>query len=67
MNETIAPIIEREIARAKTQGEFAMLQRLVEGFYTNGVISDFDTLCELKTRITLAYMDRRDQNEKEGR
>lgn len=66
MNETVAAIIEREIARAKTQSEFAMLQRLVEGFYSNGVITDFDTLCELKTKITLAYMDRRDQNEKEG-
>lgn len=65
MNETIAAIIDRELARAKTAREFGMLQRLVESLYTKEVLTDFDTLCELKTKITLGYMNWREQNETE--
>ena len=66
MNEKITAIIEREIAIAKSSREFGTLQRLVNSLYYNEVLTDFDALCDLKTKITLAYMDWRDQNEKEG-
>ena len=66
MNETIKAIFELAIARAKTAREFAMLQNMVEDMYFNEVITDFDTLCDIKLQLTLAYMELCEQNEKEG-
>lgn len=66
MNETIKAIFELAIARAKTAREFAMLQNMVEDMYFNEVITDFDTLCDIKTQLTLGYMELCEQNEREG-
>lgn len=66
MNETIKAIFELAIARAKTAREFAMLQNMVEDMYFNEVITDFDTLCDIKTQLTLGYMELCERNEKEG-
>lgn len=66
MNETIKAIFELAIARAKTAREFAMLQNMVEDMYFNEIITDFDTLCDIKTKLTLGYMELCEQNEKEG-
>ena len=66
MNETIKAIFELAIARAETGREFAMLQNMVEDMYFNEVITDFDTLCDIKTQLTLGYMKLCERNEREG-